>query len=141
MDLATINCMELFKAYGGSNASGRLRLYQLNSISNEPDNPYELPSESSTEPFLILDTEVVSIKEPFTKSEKRESAGFIDTSIWRVTISGDIDPNNLKLKSYAFVDWGVQRIKGVLDNVERKHSNRYHLLINVSQNVPFSIPT
>lgn len=140
VDLGSIDCVGLFKSYGGTNSTGRLRIYQLNPITNEPSNPYELPDTSPNTPFLVLDIECTSIKDPFARQSKREQVGNKDNSLWRVTISGAIEPEKLKLKNYVIVNWAKQRIQGVLDNVTRKHSHRYHLSINTAENVPFLIP-
>lgn len=141
VDLGSIDCVSLFKTYGGTNSTGRLRIYQLNTVNNDPINPYELPEQSPNTPFLVLDIECVSIKDPYNRQSKKEQSGAIDNSLWRVTINGDIEPDKLKLKNYVVVDWAKQRIQGVLDNVSRKHSNRYQLAINTAENVPFSIPS
>lgn len=139
-DVTSVNCVDLFKSYGGLNASGRLRIYQLNAITNDVSNPYEFPSENASNPFLMLDTECVSIKNPFSRFSQNNESGISSNSIWRVTISSEIAQDKLLLKNYAIVDWASQRIQGVIDSVVRKHSNRYHLFINTSQNVPFLIP-
>lgn len=141
VDLGSIDCVGLFKAYGGTNSTGRLRIYQLNIANNDPVNPYELPEQSPNTPFLVIDVECVSIKDPYNRQSKKEQSGSIDNSLWRVTINGDIEPDKLKLKNYVVVDWAKQRIQGVLNNVSHKHSNRYHLIINTAENVPFSIPS
>lgn len=139
VDVTSVNCVDLFKTYGGSNASGRLRIYQLNAISNEPTNPYELPSDNTSNHFLVLETEIVSIKNPFSRFSLNTESGISSNSIWRVTITSNIAQDKLLLKNYAVIDWAGQRIQGVIDSVVRKHSNRYHLFINTSQNVPFLI--
>lgn len=139
VDITSVNCIELFKSYGGSNSSGRLRLYQLNTVANDVTEPYELPPENANSPFLILETECVSIKNPFSRFSQNSEYGISSNSIWRVTINSDISSDKLLLKTYAVIDWAKQRIQGVIDSVVRKHSNRYHLFINASQIVPFLI--
>lgn len=137
IDLGKINCVELFKAFAGTGSTGRLRVFILPEL--ETDNPYDLPSIIT--PTLLLTTECVSIKLQ-TKGMASESdqSGLVNYSSWKCTVDGSIPPEQLRLGAYAVIDqWNNQVIKGILDQVDRKHSNRYRLTIDTAQNVPFEV--
>lgn len=137
LDLAKINCVLLFKTFAGSNAFGRLRVFVIPEL--ESTNPYDLPT--IIKPTLLLDTECVSIKlEKAGNAAERDPSGLTNYSFWQCTIDGSHSVDKLKLGAYAVIDnWNNQIIKGILDQVHRKHSNRYRLTIDTSQNVPFEV--
>lgn len=137
LDIAKINCLELFKAFAGSEAFGRLRIFVIPEVENA--NPYDLPPE--IEPTLLLDTECVNIKlQKSGRASERDPSGITNYSYWECTIDGSISVDLLQLGAYAVIDnWNNQIIKGILDQVYRKHSNRYRLTIDTSQNVPFLV--
>lgn len=134
VDLGSIDCVNLFKSYGGTGSNGILQLYQYTAFTSEPTNPYELPIPNT--PYLLLEAECTSIKHSTKMDSERANVGIINDSLWRVTISGQTDVSKLILRSYAVINWNGLKIKGVLANVERKHSNRFHVFIDTTQNVP-----
>jgi hypothetical protein len=137
LDLGKINTIELFKAFAGSGASGRLRVFILPEL--DTDNPYDLPEVIT--PTLLLTTECVSIKlQTRGVAGDRESSGLVNYSFWKCSVDGQIAPEKLRLGAYAVIDkWNNQVIKGILDQVDRKHSNRYRVTIDTAQNVPFEV--
>lgn len=138
LDLGKINTIAIFKAFGGTSSTGRLRVFTIPELIT--DNPYDLPT--LTTPILLLTAECVSIKLQ-TRGEANDAdpSGLVNYSVWKCSVDGSILPNLLKMGAYAVIDrWNNQVIKGVLDQVDRKHSNRYRLTIDTAQNVPFEIP-
>ncbi len=137
LDLCKVNTIELFKAFAGSGASGRLRVFVLPEL--DTDNPYDLPEVIT--PTLLLTTECVSIKlQGRGLAGDRESSGLVNYSFWKCSVDGQIAPEKLRIGAYAVIDkWNNQVIKGILDQVDRKHSNRYRLTIDTAQNVPFEV--
>lgn len=136
-DLGKINTVELFKAFAGTGSSGRLRVFTLPEL--DTDNPYDLPAVIT--PTLLLTTDCVSIKlQTRGIASDVEQSGVVNYSFWKCTIDGSIAPEKLKHGAYAVIDkWNNQVIKGILDQVDRKHSNRYRLTIDTAQNVPFEV--
>lgn len=137
LDLAKINCMLLFKAFAGSEAFGRLRIFVIPELAT--NNPYAL--QSHVDPTLLLSTDCVNIKlKKAGNASERDPSGLTNYSFWECTIDGSIPVDSLQLGAYAVIDrWNNQVIKGTLDQASRKHSNRYKLVIDTSQNVPFEI--
>ena len=137
LDLGKLNTIEVFKAFAGSGASGRLRVFVIPEL--DTDNPYDLPEVIT--PTLLLTTECVSIKlQTRGMASDRESSGMINYSFWKCSVDGQILPDQLLIGAYAVIDnWNNQVIKGILDQVDRKHSNRYRLTIDTAQNVPFEV--
>lgn len=138
LDLGKINTIAIFKAFGGSSSTGRLRVFTIPELIT--DNPYDLPTVNT--PNLLLTTECVSIKLQ-TRGEANDAdpSGLINYSFWKCSVDGEIASNLLKRGAYAVIDsWNNQVIKGIIDQVERKYSNRYRLTIDTAQNVPFEIP-
>lgn len=137
LDLGKINAIEIFKAFSGSGSTGRLRVFTIPELST--DNPYDLPTVNA--PTLLLTTECVSIKLQ-TRGEANDASpsGLVNYSVWKCSVDGSISSSLLKMGAYAVIDrWNNQVIKGVLDQVERKHSNRYRLTIDTAHNVPFEL--
>lgn len=137
LDIGQLNCVEIFKAFGGSGSTGRLRVFVLPSL--DTDNPYDLPK--VIKPELLLNTECVSVKlQTKGMASEADPSGVVNYSYWKCTIDGSVNPDQLRLGAYAVIDrWNNQTIKGILDQVERKHSNRYRLTIDTAQNVPFEV--
>lgn len=137
LDLGKVSTISLFKAFAGTGSSGRLRVFTLPEL--ETDNPYDLPDVIT--PTLLLTTECVSIKlQTKGVASDRESSGLVNYSFWKCSVDGQILPDKLQLGAYAVIDqWNNQIIKGILDQVDRKHSNRYRLTIDTAQNVPFEV--
>lgn len=137
IDLGKLNAIELFQAFAGTGASGRLRVFILPEL--DTDNPYDLPD--TITPTLLLTTACVSIKlQTRGVAGDRESSGMVNYSFWKCSVDGQIEPSKLQIGAYAVIDkWNNQVIKGILDQVDRKHSNRYRLTIDTAQNVPFDV--
>lgn len=137
LDIGKVNTISIFKAFAGIGSSGRLRVFTLPEL--ETDNPYDLPDVIT--PSLLLTAECVSIKlQTRGVASDRESSGLVNYSFWKCSVDGHIEPNKLILGAYAVIDqWNNQVIKGILDQIDRKHSNRYRLTIDTAQNVPFEV--
>jgi hypothetical protein len=136
-DITRINPVNLFKAFAGSEAYGRLRVFVIPELENS--NPYHLGD--SITPTLLLSTDCVNIKlQRGGNASESDPSGLRNYSFWECTVDGSISVDSLQLGAYAVIDqWNNQVIKGTLEQVSRKHSNRYRVTINTSQNVPFEV--
>jgi hypothetical protein len=137
LDIGKLDCIQLFKAFGGTGSTGRLRVFVLPDL--DTDNPYDLPEVIT--PTLLLNTECVSMKlQTKGMASEADPSGVVNYSYWKCTIDGSIPPTKLRLGAYAVIDrWNNQVIKGIVDQIDRKHSNRYRLTIDTAQNVPFEV--
>jgi hypothetical protein len=137
LDVGKIDCVSIFKAFAGSGSSGRLRVFVIPEL--DTNNPYDLPTVII--PDLLLNTECVSIKlQTRGMASESDPLGLSNYSFWKCTIDGNISEESLQLGAYAVIDnWNNKIIKGILEQVDRKHSNRYRITIDTSQNVPFEV--
>ena len=137
LDIGKLDCIQLFKTFGGTGSTGRLRVFVLPEL--DTDNPYDLPEVIT--PTLLLNTACVSIKlQTKGMASEADPSGVVNYSYWKCTIDGSISPTKLRLGAYAVIDrWNNQIIKGIVDQIDRKHSNRYRLTIDTAQNVPFEV--
>jgi hypothetical protein len=100
-------------------------------------NPYEDSVSSRLQ--IVLDLPCAAVKLMNSgKGGDRDPSGYSEGKMYRCMVNRISKPDLLKVGLFAVINWRESTIKGVLDRVDPKAvSERFHLFIDASQNVPF----